>query len=117
MSTKDYKIYDEKTGAELSSPDLENGYTYSGRRLKEHHPAQNEVTHREILPGTEQLNGGKGLSHIVIDQPAKDAWDEYENCYYYHAYTDEEKSQMAPYVAEVNWDEMAEAYKKGVNEA
>lgn len=89
------KTYDETTGAELSAPDLEAGYLYPGQRLVAHHEVTEATTHLELMPGTVALNGGKGLRQIVVDEPARPAWDEYEDCQYYHAYTAEELAERA----------------------
>ena len=83
-------IYHEKTMELLSNPDLEIGSTYPGRHFVAHHEAVAEVSHLEVMPGTELLNGGKGLRGKVVDVPAQDAWDEYEDCLLYHPYTEEE---------------------------
>lgn len=61
------KIYDEITGAELSAPDQEKGYTYPSRRQC--------ATELQVLPGT------KGLRRAV---PV------YEDCLLYHTCTAEE---------------------------
>lgn len=67
------KIYDEITGAELTAPDENKGYTYPGRRQT--------GTRREILPGTAALYPPDGLQREV---PI------YEDCLIYHAYSEEE---------------------------
>lgn len=120
------KIYDETTGAELSAPDLEAGYLYAARRIVAHHEATEAVTHLEVMPGTESLNGGAGLRHVVVDTPARPEWDEYEDCQYYHAYTAEELAAMQPAEPEpatpqgsdaASWAELAAAYSEGVAQA
>lgn len=90
------KTYDEKTWEEIEEPDLSAGYTYAGQRFVMHHEAQAEQSHLEIMPGTEAMNGGQGLRGKVVDVPAQDAWDEYEDCLLYHAYTAEELAAMQP---------------------
>lgn len=67
------KIYDERTGAELTTPDLEAGYVYDGVRV-----VGTEPTHYEVMQGTD------GLRRLV---PARDIT---EPCQYYHAYTQAE---------------------------
>lgn len=67
------KIYDERTGAELTTPDLEAGYVYDGVRVVGTEPA-----HYEVMQGTD------GLRRLV---PARDIT---EPCQYYHAYTQAE---------------------------
>lgn len=69
------KIYDERTGAELTAPDLEAGYVYDGVRVVGTEPERYEV-----------MKGTNGLRRLV---PAKIIT---ETCQYYHAYTDEEKN-------------------------
>ena len=83
-------VYDETTGELLVEPDLEAGYTYPGKHFVAHHEAVEEVSHMAVMPGTEHLNGGAGLRGKIVDTPAQDAWDEYEDCLLYHAYTEEE---------------------------
>ena len=120
-------IYDESTMEPLEAPDLALGYTYPGRRFVVHHDAVREISHLEIMRGTEKLAGGKGLRGKVIDVPASPEWDEYEDCLYYHPYTEEELAAMNRRTAAMNrrtaamnrrtaatWGELAEAYAKGV---
>lgn len=87
----DLKVYDETTGEILEGPfDYSKGKLYESFRFIAHHEAQEEISHEEIMPGTEHMNDGKGLSTIVIDQPAKEAWDEYARCLIWHTFTEEE---------------------------
>lgn len=116
------KIYDELTHEEIQNPDLSLGYTYPGRRFVAHHDAVTEQYHYEIMSRTESMRDGKGLRTKVIDVPAREAWDEYEQCLYYHAYTKEELDAMQqPDDGGSNdvatWDELAEAYNEGVMQA
>ena len=112
--------YDETTFELIESPDLELGYTYPGRRFVAHHDAVEEQSHLEVMPGTEAMNGGKGLRGKVIDVPAQEAWDEYEDCLLYHPYTEEELEAMHPPDpvptpdTAATWDELAAAYTEGV---
>lgn len=115
-------IYDETTGAALTAPDLEKGYLYPGQRFVARHPATEATTHLAVMPGTEHLNSGAGLRHIVVDEPARAAWDEYEDCQYYHAYTEDELAALQPPEPEpvpgggtASWAELAAAYTEGVN--
>ena len=78
------KIYDEKSGAEITAPDESKGYLYAGRRVVEH---VEEAT--EIMPGTVTAGWPQGLKRIV---PAHDV---YEDCQYYHAYTAEELAERS----------------------
>ena len=73
------KIYDEITNEELTSPDLSAGYLYTARRVAEHVPES-----REVMQGTVTEENPQGLRRII---PAHDV---YEDCQYYHAYTEEE---------------------------
>ena len=73
------KVYDEISGLELSSPDLTAGCLYTTRRVIEHVPES-----REVMEGTITEDDPKGLEHII------EAHDIYENCQFYHAYTDAE---------------------------
>ena len=74
------KIYDEITHEEIRDPDLERGYLYDGR-------IQVGMTEEssEIMEGTISERNPEGLKRII---PAKDI---YEDCQYYHKYTEEEK--------------------------
>ena len=81
------KIYDEAGQLLTAAPDLTKGRLEHTQRLVQHHPAQEEKSHVEVMPGTD------GLRHLVIDQPAQDAWDEYEDAQIYHPYTPEELAE------------------------
>lgn len=81
------KVYDESNQLLPKAPDLEKGWLEYTQRLVKHHPAQEESSHTEVMPGTD------GLRHLVIDQPARDAWDEYEDVQIYHPYTPEELAE------------------------
>lgn len=67
------KIYDERTGAELTAPDLTAGYVYDGVRVVGTEPA-----HYEIMQGTD------GLRRLVLEKTIT------KPCQYYHAYTEAE---------------------------
>lgn len=87
-------IYDE-SGKVLEAPDLSMGWVEQKRRLVASHPATEAVTHLEVMPGTD------GLRRIVVDTPARAAWDEYETYGVYHPYTEEELAAMtAPTIAQ-----------------
>lgn len=96
------KIYDEIIREELTNPDLENGYTYPGRRKT--------GTELRVLPGTVTDARPGGLRQEVAV---------YEDCLFYHAYTEDELAAMqqpddpAP-SGGVTWDELAAAYNEGV---
>ena len=117
------KIYDEQTFEEIQEPDLAAGCTYPGQRFVAHHAAVEEQSHYEVMAGTEAMNGEQGLSGKVVDVPAQDAWDEYEDCLLYHTYTAEELAAMqppeppAPADGVATWDELAAAYSEGVSMA
>ena len=115
---------------------LELGYLRPESIISIHHKAVEEVKevgHYEVI--AEYPNGGKDVIW-VIDVPgieAKEAWDEYENIQRYVLYTEEElaardaekkaKEEETMLNAQlrrlaenaVTWDELAEAFKKGVN--
>lgn len=76
------KIYDEITNEELTAPDLAAGYLYTARRVAEHVPES-----REVMQGTVTEDDPQGLMHIIS------AHDVYEDCQYYHAYTEEELAE------------------------
>ncbi len=112
-------VYDELTGELLTDPDLSAGYLYDGQRVTVHHDAVEPVTEIGILPGTEHCNGGAGLQGTIVVTPGTPAWDEYEECQYYHKYTEAELAAQHPpdtggsdEVA--TWDELAAAYNEGV---
>lgn len=81
------KIYDE-TGKVLEAPDLSAGWVEQKRRLVARHPATEAVARLEVMPGTD------GLRRLVVETPARAAWDEYEDYGVYHPYTDEELAAM-----------------------
>lgn len=76
------KTYDEITLEEILEPDLTAGYTYESKRLVAHHDAV------EAQYGTRVMEDTDGLRERYLVSPAKEAWDEYEDCYLYHAYTE-----------------------------
>ena len=78
------KIYDEITNEELASPDLSAGYLYTARRVAEHVPES-----REVMQGTVTEDDPQGLMRII---PAHDV---YEDCQYYHAYTEAEQAESS----------------------
>lgn len=115
-------VYHEETLELILSPDLSLGHTYPGQRFVAHHEAVEEQYHYEVMSKTEAMRAGKGLRTKVIDVPAREAWDEYEECMYYHPYTDEELADMHPPDEPepdgvATWDELAAAYNEGVMQA
>lgn len=88
------KIYDESGSLLVGEPDLTKGWLESQQRVAVHHPAQPEqpeVSHIEVMPGTD------GLRCVVVDRPAvpaRPAWDEYETVQVYHPYTPEQLEAM-----------------------
>ena len=76
------KIYDEITNEELTSPDLAAGYLYTARRVAKHVPES-----REVMQGTVTEENPQGLMRIIR------AHDVYEDCQFYHAYTEEELAE------------------------
>lgn len=72
-------IYDEITKEEIENPDLEKGYTYPGQRYV--------GTERVTLRGTVACYPPDGLGY---DKPV------YEDCLYYHTYTEDELAAQHP---------------------
>lgn len=89
-------VYKEENGELITDPDLEAGYVYPGQRVKVHHEAVAPVTRIGVLPGTEHCNGGAGLRGTIVVTPGTPAWDEYEECQYYHKYTEAELAARHP---------------------
>lgn len=99
------KTYDEVTHEEIKDPDLENGYTY----LSQIQIGMTEEKH-QFLSDTEYLNPPNGLEQIIPPEPI------YEDCYFYHKYAEGEKPTPIPTPSpDEVWDEMAKAYRDGVN--
>lgn len=73
-------IYDELTLEQIFDPDLKKGYLYDGQIKTGTEPEK-----RVVMEGTISERNPEGLEKIV---PAKDI---YEDCQYYHKYTEEEK--------------------------
>lgn len=80
------RVFDETKTTELYVYDLEQGFLRNDKIITNHHPAVKEVRRKveHIFP-----NGGKSLEWVV-DVPAKDAWDEYEEIQVYVPYTAEQ---------------------------
>lgn len=83
------KIYDERTGAELTAPDLAAGYVYDGVRVVGTEPA-----HYEIMQGTDGLRRLVSARDITVP------------CQYYHTYT---QAELNPPPTESQRLEAAEA--------
>ncbi len=81
------KVYNESGELMVGTPDLTKGYLEYSKRLVQHHPAQEEQSHVEVMPGT------NGLRRLIIDQHKHEAWDEYEDVQIYHLYTPEELAE------------------------
>lgn len=84
------RIFNEDKTKEIQNPDLELGYTKKDKLFLAHHEAQEEIqqqSHYEVI--AEYPNGGKDLEEVidVEYQPAKEAWDEYEDIFVYIPYT------------------------------
>lgn len=73
------KTYDEKNWDEVLNPDLSAGYTYPGQRYV--------GTERVTLRGTVERYPPDGLGY---DKPV------YEDCLYYHTYTEDELAAQHP---------------------
>lgn len=96
------KTYHEKTGELIENPDLEAGRVYPGQRYI--------GTERIVLGGTIELYPPGGLGY---DKPV------YEDCQWYHEYTEDELAAMQPTEEPApgdvpTWDELAAAYNEGV---
>ena len=89
------KIYDEALETELSAPDLALGRLEPASRLAAHHAAEDAVWHYETMPCAEHADCPKDLRQIVIDTPARSAWDEYEDVQRYVPYTDAELAEIS----------------------
>lgn len=119
------KIYDEVTLKEMDSYDPDLGRIYETRRFVAHHDAVEPVYDYHIMPGTEEMNGGKGLKERYVVTPGQAAYDEYEDFYFYHAYTEEELKELEETPVALGspsdlarnqvWDEFANAFSEGVN--
>lgn len=91
------RIFDETKTKEITNPDLEKGYLQADKLLVAHHEAQAEVQeqkHMRLL--NSYPNGGKEYMEVidVPYQPAKEAWDEYEDIQVYIPYTETELAQI-----------------------
>ena len=87
------RIFNKTKTEELQNPDLMYGYLKKDKLLIAHHDAQEEVkeqTHLVLLH--EYPNGGKEYEEVidVPYQPAKEAWDEYEDIFVYIPYGQEQ---------------------------
>ena len=103
------KTYDEKTHELIENPDLENGYVYPGQ-------IQVGMTEErsEVMEGTVEVYPPNGLKRYYPPEPI------YEDCYFYHKYAEGEKPTdpsglSQPVNTDAIYDEMAEAYRSGVN--
>lgn len=112
------RILDENN-VEITSPDLNLGRLVVDKVFVAHHEAVDGVQeqwHYETI--ATYPNGGKDVER-VIDVPgvaAADAWDEYEDIQRYIPYTPDELKGIED-ARKTVWDEMAEAYKEGVQSA
>lgn len=90
------KIYDEITGEELISPNLNLGYLYDGKHVSGH---VDET--KIVLKGTVTDFRPEGLTHIVP------GYDTYEDCQYYHKYTAGELNERSKLSLEEQVDAIA----------
>jgi hypothetical protein len=126
------RIFDENNVEILEeNVDFGLGYLTEDKMFVQHHEAieaVEEVSHYEVI--AEYPNGGKDVKKVIDVEAveAKEAWDEYEDIMRFVAYTEEEIAAMKmeadrqarlEALAEngVTWDELANAYYKGVQEA
>lgn len=99
------KTYDEETHELIENPDLENGYVYMSQ-------IQVGMTEErsEVMEGTVEVFPPNGLKRYYPPEPI------YEDCYFYHKYAEGEKPTPIPTPSSDEvWDEMAQAYRAGVN--
>ena len=92
------RIFNETKTEELQNPDLMYGYLKDDKLLIAHHDAQEEVKEQtRLVLLHEYPNGGKEYEEVidVPYQPAKEAWDEYEDIQVYIPYTEEELATIA----------------------
>ncbi len=82
----------------MTAPDESAGYLYAGQRIVKH---VGETT--EIMTGTGDADCPQGLRRII---PAHDV---YEDCQYYHAYTEEELAERDKPTAEQRLDALESA--------
>lgn len=92
------KIYDENTKKEIQNPDLTKGFLYEGIIVIGR--TEPEVV---VMPGTVTEENPQGLRRII---PAHDV---YEDCQYYHAYTEEELAEREKPTAEQRLDALESA--------
>lgn len=81
------KVYNESKTALLSSYDLSKGYLKDDKLFIKHHEKVAEKGHYETL--AEYPNGGKDVQYI-IDVPASEEYDEYEDIQVYVEYSDKQ---------------------------
>lgn len=113
------KIYNEEKTQELIDPNLDMGYLYDDTLLVKHHEAEPEKIIKTVeqvkseleAEGKEVQKGYEGKWYVTkeyytatefrpegrtveeiqpIIEPAKEAWDEYEDIQVYHPFNDEE---------------------------
>ena len=101
------KTYDEETHELIENPDLENGYVYPGQ-------IQVGMTEErsEVMDGTVEVFPPNGLKRYYPPEPI------YEDCYFYRKYAEREKPTPTPTSTpspDEVWDDMAKAYRDGVN--
>lgn len=96
------KIYDEALENELTNPDLTKGKLVDAQKFVAHHEATEEVWHYEVMQSTITEACPDGLRLAVTDEPAHDAWDEYETVQKYVLYTKEELAEIAKKQEEAN---------------
>lgn len=97
------KTYLSGTTKEIQNPDLSKGYTYPGR-IK-------VGTRDVVMEGSVETYPPNGLRHRE---------DVYEDCLWYHEYTEDELAAIhppdepQPSDTAATWDELAAAYSEGV---
>lgn len=88
------RILDQKNNEmKPESVDFAQGHLVEEKIVKEHHEAQERVAPKfHFETEREYPNGGKDVRKVIDDpgQPAKDAWDEYEDILRYTPWTSDE---------------------------
>lgn len=97
------RIFNQDKTKEITKYDKSKHYLVEDKLFIKHHEAVAEIpkqSHYTVIQ--EYPNGGKDVEEIidVEYQPAKDAYDEYEDIFVLKAYTDKELAQQEIYEVE-----------------
>lgn len=91
------KVYNEEKTTLLTEYDLDKGYLKADTLFVKHHEAQEEVQEQSHYKTIKEYeNGGKDVEKVidVPYQPAKEAYDEYEDIQVYVPYSKKELNQQ-----------------------